>query len=719
MVATHRRPRPGHRGIRAGALASSQVMATAQARPGAPTPAMTGSGSVQRRQWLAARAAAAAARAPATAAAALALTVLGTHRPWLHRGRAQAPASATDGTGHVKYYIVPPPAHGAVPTLYSIAAATLGNGSLYMEIFKLDKGRLQPNGQRLANPHSVEPGWILPLPPDASGPGVHSGPLPAAAKADLAGRTPGVPPPPGQGGRQPRDRRRGLRLRHDSGTRDRRCAAGLRRRRAGPGSAQAPPGRRREPAQADARQGGRPWQRLGPRPGRGPPRRGGSDAVHRPPGLARERPRQARRRSRLPGPASRQRRPGLALPRPPGLARRAVRAARSPRTIRAGPPPTSARRSAPPWTMADRRALTARAGPIPTTRAGQRATLAARWPTMTTQAGRPQSPAAGGRPGQATGAPGPAAARRAGLPQRERLSAAPAPAVHHDPNPRQPVPQVPPARGRHVRVPVGYSSHPGPADDTPQRWSAQLARTTGPIPQTYYDLAFGDGRLQVMLTESPPSPGWPTTPGGYAGDVLQLPSAETAQRAAPASWADRGPRQCWLDPGRLGPGGRADPGRCRPAGRRDQAGGRLPGRGRPPGRRAGSGRDQAPDRGRGRPIREAAEQEAAEIREQATAQAAAIRQAAEREAAEMRAAMQSMSGELHRVAAYVTQNLATPGAPPAALPATAPAALPAEPGTRPARPAAKPTSEAAAPPAGHQAREASRQADNEAGQPAV
>ena len=51
-----------------------------------------------------------------------------------------------------------------------------------MEIFNLNKGRLQPNGQRLENPHSVEPGWILLLPPSASGPGVHFGPLPTAAK---------------------------------------------------------------------------------------------------------------------------------------------------------------------------------------------------------------------------------------------------------------------------------------------------------------------------------------------------------------------------------------------------------------------------------------------------------------------------------------------------------------------------------------------------------
>jgi hypothetical protein len=115
-------------------------------------------------------------------------------------------------------------------------------------------------------------------------------------------------------------------------------------------------------------------------------------------------------------------------------------------------------------------------------------------------------------------------------------------------------------------------------------------------------------------------------------------------------------------------------------------------------------------------IRAAAERDAAamtqqaasradEITHQATGQAAAIRDAAEREAAELRARLESMSGELGRVAAYVTDNLvaapgilaapviapALPGAAPA-LPAAPPASPtpPARPALRPARPDAKP-----------------------------
>ena len=113
-------------------------------------------------------------------------------------------------------------------------------------------------------------------------------------------------------------------------------------------------------------------------------------------------------------------------------------------------------------------------------------------------------------------------------------------------------------------------------------------------------------------------------------------------------------------------------------------------------------------------IREAAERDAAAITQRATSraaaitqeatgQAAAIREAAEREAAELRARLDSMSGELGRVAAYVTESLAAP-----VLPATAPAlpgARPALPGARPASPSTRP-----APPATRPARPDTRPA---------
>jgi hypothetical protein len=106
-------------------------------------------------------------------------------------------------------------------------------------------------------------------------------------------------------------------------------------------------------------------------------------------------------------------------------------------------------------------------------------------------------------------------------------------------------------------------------------------------------------------------------------------------------------------------------------------------------------------------IRDAAEREAAAIRQQASEQAAVIREAAERDAAELRAAVLSMSGDLGRVAAYVTENLAVPAMPatgparpaagPLTVPAAAPAASPAESPARPAKPAGRPAKPAARP----------------------
>jgi hypothetical protein len=105
--------------------------------------------------------------------------------------------------------------------------------------------------------------------------------------------------------------------------------------------------------------------------------------------------------------------------------------------------------------------------------------------------------------------------------------------------------------------------------------------------------------------------------------------------------------------------------------------------------------------------------------QQAASQAAAIREAAEREVAELRARIDSMSGELGRLAAYVTENLATPTMPASAPPlpdlrpippdtgSAPPATEPAMPDSRPARPDTGPGARPARPdtrPAGRPAR---------------
>ena len=95
--------------------------------------------------------------------------------------RAQSRASASPSPARVKYYIVPKARNGVAPSLYAIAARALGDGNLFTEIFSLNKGRLQPHGGRLENPQEILAGWILELPADASGPGVHFGRLPGVS----------------------------------------------------------------------------------------------------------------------------------------------------------------------------------------------------------------------------------------------------------------------------------------------------------------------------------------------------------------------------------------------------------------------------------------------------------------------------------------------------------------------------------------------------------
>ncbi|HLX50739.1 MAG TPA: hypothetical protein VKS82_20610 [Streptosporangiaceae bacterium] len=117
-----------------------------------------------------------------------------SHRAASHR--AAGTGRATARRPWVKYYIVQPPDHGQKEFLYEIAAKTLGNGNLYTVIFDLNKGRLQPDGASLETPTAIDPGWILELPSNAHGPGVHDGPLPVVtAAAQVAQQVTNVPQP--------------------------------------------------------------------------------------------------------------------------------------------------------------------------------------------------------------------------------------------------------------------------------------------------------------------------------------------------------------------------------------------------------------------------------------------------------------------------------------------------------------------------------------------
>jgi len=116
-------------------------------------------------------------------------------------------ASASTCSGPVKYYVVQPPTRGGQQEfLFEIAQKTLGNGNRYMEIFKLNVGRRQPDGQSLKDPTVLLPGWILRLPNDAQGPGVQCAqalpgqvatpsPPPATPPPATAATSSGAPPP--------------------------------------------------------------------------------------------------------------------------------------------------------------------------------------------------------------------------------------------------------------------------------------------------------------------------------------------------------------------------------------------------------------------------------------------------------------------------------------------------------------------------------------------
>ena len=88
--------------------------------------------------------------------------------------------------------------------------ATLGSSHRYIEIFNLNQGRLQPDGGRLESPHTIDPGWILQLPADAAGPGVHFGRLPSRQDIRLPRRS-SRPSRPAAGGAAAPGARRGSR----------------------------------------------------------------------------------------------------------------------------------------------------------------------------------------------------------------------------------------------------------------------------------------------------------------------------------------------------------------------------------------------------------------------------------------------------------------------------------------------------------------------------
>ncbi|RZT79461.1 subtilase family protein [Micromonospora violae] len=104
--------------------------------------------------------------------------------------------STTDGPtqndAFVKYYTVGT-GQDSPETLAAIAKRLLGTANRAEEIYQLNVGRAQPDGQALTESRQLRAGWSLIMPWDAIGDGVQVGQVPTGAPA---GGTPSPPPPP-------------------------------------------------------------------------------------------------------------------------------------------------------------------------------------------------------------------------------------------------------------------------------------------------------------------------------------------------------------------------------------------------------------------------------------------------------------------------------------------------------------------------------------------
>ncbi|WP_045741566.1 hypothetical protein [Actinoplanes rectilineatus] len=123
---------------------------------------------------------------PAPAVAAPAVTAPAFAAPAVAAPAVAAPAFAAPAVvrqlrADPKWYQVQSAVGGKPEFLYGIAERFLGDGDRYLEIFELNKGRVQADGTALSDPAAITSGWILILPDDAEGEGVQTGPIPSAA----------------------------------------------------------------------------------------------------------------------------------------------------------------------------------------------------------------------------------------------------------------------------------------------------------------------------------------------------------------------------------------------------------------------------------------------------------------------------------------------------------------------------------------------------------
>lgn len=100
---------------------------------------------------------------------------------------------------------VRPPEHGIHDSLWRIAVRTMGDGGRWPEIYALNRGRPQPDGDSLTNPDLIRPGWILQVPAHTPPTGP-SAPGPAAPPSTTPSTShqPNPSPPTGTDSNAPR-----------------------------------------------------------------------------------------------------------------------------------------------------------------------------------------------------------------------------------------------------------------------------------------------------------------------------------------------------------------------------------------------------------------------------------------------------------------------------------------------------------------------------------
>ena len=116
--------------------------------------------------------------------------VTATLRPGTAAPTAALPDHRATAAAAVKTYVVQPPEGRRYDCLWDIAERTLGDPYRYKEVFELNRDRKQPDGRTLMDADLIQPGWILRMPADARGPGIHT-----AAAAPVQVTAPATPAP--------------------------------------------------------------------------------------------------------------------------------------------------------------------------------------------------------------------------------------------------------------------------------------------------------------------------------------------------------------------------------------------------------------------------------------------------------------------------------------------------------------------------------------------